>query len=74
MDNITLYNATKKYYNKLFSVGKSSINDACKILIMSELKYMLENYTAYLTYEDQCAINKCISCLNGGSCVFPYTK
>lgn len=67
MDN-SVYQSLNNYFMKLKSTGSSTYKEKTNLMILTWLGNIYDNYSDYITTEDQKTINKILSCLSNNVC------
>lgn len=67
--------ATDKYFKALNYIGYKSQSEINKLLILLFIEELLcEDFSMYLKERDLTEISKALKCLQGTSCMIPYTN
>ncbi len=70
--NSLTFNSIDKVFTKLQSLGYLSTHTINKVLALTYLCDILNNYTQYITEEDYKAITEAIQCLADNSCFIEF--
>lgn len=66
--------ALDRYFSVLEKVGYMNQKDTDKLILLTFLQEMLEQYAGYITEKDYKLINSVIACLYGSSCLIPFPQ
>ena len=73
LDELT-FQALERYFSVLEKVGYVKQKDVDKLILLTFLYDIVENYSYYITEDDYNMINDIIACLYGSSCLIPFAQ
>lgn len=73
LDNLT-FQTLERYFTVLEKVGYIKDGDVNKVILLTFLRDIVENFQYYLTEEDYNTINNILACLYGSSCLIPFAQ
>ena len=71
MDNF-LYNSLLTYFNTLSTLGYVNNKDTYKLIILSTIQELFEEWEYFITEEDYKYLTNALYCLYGSNCILPY--
>lgn len=67
-----IYTVLEKYFTHLKNYGHVKECDVKKVLVLTAIQDIVEQFTGYITQDDYKALNNALYCLFGSSCLMPY--
>lgn len=67
-----LYESLLTYFNTLSTLGYVNTKDTYKLIILSTIQELFEEWEYFITEEDYKALTSALYCLYGSNCILPY--
>ena len=67
-----LYNSLLTYFNTLSTLGYVNNKDTYKLIILSTIQELFEEWEYFITEEDYKYLTNALYCLYGSNCILPY--
>jgi len=72
--NLTTFEAVDNYFKAITKLGYLSKKKTNKLLLLIFINKFLKDYQEFVTEEDYNKVDQIVTCLQGSSCLVPYSK